>query len=59
VPDEIVVVAEVPYTLSGKKIEVPIKRIITGEALPAEAVSVDSLRNPDALKPFLEFAGRA
>ncbi len=54
VPDEIVAVPEIPYTLSGKKIEVPIKRILTGDAPPDKAVSADSLRNPGALRAFLE-----
>ena len=59
VPDRIVHVAEIPYTLSGKKIEVPIKRILTGDATPEAAVSADSLRNPSALQVFVEYAGRA
>ena len=58
VPDEIVAVPEVPYTLSGKKIEVPIKRMLTGEATPEQAVSADSLRNPHALSAFLELIQR-
>ena len=51
-PDEVAAVPEVPYTLSGKKIEVPVKRILTGTP-QEEAVSADTLRNPDALAPFL------
>lgn len=53
VPDRIVSVPEVPYTLSGKKIEVPIKRILNGDATPEQALSADSLRNPQALQAFL------
>jgi len=48
-------VPEVPYTLSGKKIEVPIKRILAG-AQPERAVSADTLRNPRALDAFLALA---
>jgi acetoacetyl-CoA synthetase len=55
VPDRIVTVSSVPRTLSGKKLEVPIKRILTGT--PAdEAASRGSLANPDSLDAFVEFA---
>ena len=56
VPDRFVLVDEVPRTLSGKKCEVPVKRILAGVD-PAKAVSSGALRNPDALAPFLELAG--
>jgi acetoacetyl-CoA synthetase len=57
VPDEIHQIAEVPRTLSGKVLEVPIKKILMG--VPAEkAASVDSLANPAALDYFIELAGR-
>jgi len=55
VPDRMERVPEVPYTLSGKKIEVPIKRILAG-AQPERAVSADTLRNPRALDAFLALA---
>jgi acetoacetyl-CoA synthetase len=52
VPDEIVAVPAVPRTLSGKKLEVPVKRILTGT--PAEeAASRGSLANPDSLDVFV------
>ena len=55
VPDEIRAIAEVPRTLSGKALEVPVKRILSGE--PADRiVSRDSLANPEALRPFEELA---
>ena len=55
VPDEVISVLEVPRTLSGKIVEVPVKRILMGE--PADAVvSRDSLANPDALAFFERFA---
>jgi acetoacetyl-CoA synthetase len=48
----------VPRTLSGKVLEVPVKRILTGT--PAEqAASRDSLANPAALDWFVEFAERS
>ena len=55
VPDEIVQIAEVPRTLSGKKLEVPVKKILLG-AEPERAASRDSLANPAALDVFSEMA---
>jgi len=55
VPDRIVAVPAIPRTLSGKKLEVPLKRILSG--VPAdEAASRDSLANPSSLDAFIEFA---
>ncbi|HEY4778619.1 MAG TPA: acetoacetate--CoA ligase, partial [Solirubrobacterales bacterium] len=57
VPDEVFQIAEVPRTLSGKVLEVPVKRILMGT--PVErAASRDSLANPAALDYFIEMAGR-
>ncbi|MDA8588867.1 acetoacetate--CoA ligase [Flavobacteriaceae bacterium] len=54
VPDVIYKIPDIPYTISGKKLEVPIKKILTGENIK-DVVSKDSLRNPSALDWFLEF----
>ena len=56
VPDEIEAIAEVPRTLSGKKLEVPVKKIFQGTD-PDSAASRDSLANPEALDWFVERAG--
>ncbi|MGH2973940.1 MAG: acetoacetate--CoA ligase [Solirubrobacterales bacterium] len=56
VPDEVFTIAEVPRTLSGKVLEVPVKRILMGTP-PEKAASRDSLANPAALDWFVEFAG--
>ncbi len=56
VPNEIRQIAEVPRTLSGKVLEVPVKRILMGSP-PEQAASVDSLANPRALDYFVELAG--
>ncbi|GCE19948.1 acetoacetate--CoA ligase [Dictyobacter kobayashii] len=57
VPDEILVIQEVPRTLSGKKLEVPVKKLLMG--IPAEkAVSIDALSNPHAFNYFLDVAQR-
>jgi acetoacetyl-CoA synthetase len=55
VPDRIVAVPEVPRTLSGKKLEVPVKKILMGTD-PDRAASRDSLANPEALDFFVELA---
>ncbi|HEX6229778.1 MAG TPA: acetoacetate--CoA ligase [Solirubrobacterales bacterium] len=57
VPDEVFQIAAVPRTLSGKVLEVPVKRILMGTP-PAKAASRDSLANPEALDWFVEMAGR-
>jgi acetoacetyl-CoA synthetase len=55
VPNEVRQIAEVPRTLSGKVLEVPVKRILMGT--PAnEAASVESLANPATLDYFVELA---
>jgi acetoacetyl-CoA synthetase len=56
VPNEVFQIAEVPRTLSGKVLEVPVKRILTGTP-PEQAASRDSLANPAALDYFVELAG--
>jgi acetoacetyl-CoA synthetase len=58
VPDRIVEIPEVPRTLSNKKLEVPVKKILLGAA-PESAASRDSLANPGALDWIADFAVRA
>ena len=58
VPNDVFKIKEVPRTLSGKVLEVPVKRILMGEA-PERAASRDSLANPDSLDYFTELAARA
>ena len=56
VPDEILAVPQIPYTLTGKKMEIPIRKIVSG--LPPEsAASRDTMANPGALDWFITFAG--
>ncbi|MCX2929927.1 acetoacetate--CoA ligase [Mycobacterium sp. CVI_P3] len=55
-PDDVVVVAEIPYNLTGKKLEVPVKRLLLGE--PRDTVVSDgAVRNPRALDIFEQLAG--
>jgi len=56
VPDAIHQIAEVPRTLSNKKLEVPVKMILLVGG-PARVASRDSLANPGALDWFVERAG--
>ncbi len=51
VPDVVEQIAEVPRTLSGKALELPVKRILLG-APAASVASPDALANPAALAPF-------
>ena len=57
VPDEIYSIDEIPYTISGKKVEIPVKRMLEGEAL-TNVISLDALRNPKAMALFQEFSKR-
>jgi acetoacetyl-CoA synthetase len=54
-PDEIVAVPAIPRTLTGKKLELPVKRILTGTAV-ADVVSRDALVDPTAIEPFAAYA---
>jgi len=55
VPDEIRRIAQVPRTLSGKVLEIPVKRILMGTP-PDQAASRESLANPEALDYFVELS---
>mgnify|MGYP006267974371 CR=1 FL=1 len=54
VPDEIIAVLEIPYTISGKKLEAPVKKILMGIAVD-QAANPGSMRNPDSLDFFVTF----
>jgi acetoacetyl-CoA synthetase len=55
VPNEVHAIAAVPRTLSGKILEVPVKKILMGTP-PEQAASRESLANPEALDPFVNMA---
>lgn len=57
VPNEIVQIAEVPRTLSGKKLEVPVKKLLLGGD-PERVVNRDSMGNPDSFDFFVDYANR-
>jgi acetoacetyl-CoA synthetase len=54
-PDYVVVVEAVPRTLTGKKLEVPVKKILAG-ANPEDVVTVSSLANPESLETYVALA---
>ncbi|MDQ2089806.1 acetoacetate--CoA ligase [Marimonas arenosa] len=54
-PDEIVQIDEVPRTLSGKKLEVPVKKLLLGGD-PEKVVNRDSMANPASFDRFVAFA---
>jgi acetoacetyl-CoA synthetase len=55
IPDEIFAIREVPRTLNGKKLEVPVKKILLGTPLD-KAANPDSMANPQSLQVFVELA---
>lgn len=55
VPDAVVQVSEIPRTLSGKKMEVPVRKLLLG-AEAAKVASPDAMQNPSSLDFFVEYA---
>ena len=56
-PDQIFSIPEVPKTLNDKKLEVPVKRIITG-AVAGQVINRDAMANPESLEFFVELGKR-
>jgi len=56
VPDTIVALPSIPMTLTGKKLELPVKKLLTGAPL-AEVVSPDALADPASIEPIVAYAG--
>jgi acetoacetyl-CoA synthetase len=57
VPDEMHEVGDVPRTLSGKKLEIPVKRLLQGEALD-DVAAEGALANPECLHEYVRTAER-
>lgn len=55
VPDEIIAVDAIPYTLTNKKMEIPVRKILMGVS-PEKAASAGAMRDPKVLNWFGEFA---
>jgi acetoacetyl-CoA synthetase len=55
VPDKIIQVPSIPVTLTGKKLEVPVRRILMGVP-PEKAANTSAMADPAALDSFLDYA---
>ena len=51
-PNLIFSISQVPYTISGKKMEIPIKKILSGEKIE-NVVSKGAMKNPECIEDFL------
>lgn len=56
-PDEIVPVRGIPHTKTGKKLEVPVKRLLQGAAL-SEVVDLGAVDDPELLREYADYAAR-
>ena len=55
IPDKVYALDEIPYTLTGKKLEVPVRKILMGMDV-SSSVSRDAMQNPAAIDFFIDFA---
>lgn len=55
VPDDIIRVSQIPRTINGKKMEVPLKKLLMG-IQPEKVMNVGSMANPESLNEYLEIA---
>ncbi|KAL5507975.1 hypothetical protein ACEPAH_5593 [Sanghuangporus vaninii] len=55
VPERIIKVNDIPYTLNGKRVEVPVKKIINGSSVAL--INTSTLRNPECLGEYLSLGG--
>ena len=55
IPDQIIAVPDIPYTISGKKTEMPIKKILMGQDID-QSMNKDALKNPEAIRFFIELS---
>ncbi|HET6443964.1 MAG TPA: acetoacetate--CoA ligase [candidate division Zixibacteria bacterium] len=55
VPNDLYQIKEVPYTLSGKKMEVPVRRILLGQPIE-KVVNPGAMRNPESINYFVDLA---
>jgi acetoacetyl-CoA synthetase len=57
IPDEIVAAPGVPHTLTGKRLEVPVKKLITGVPLE-RAANIAAVDSPETLLWYADFASK-
>lgn len=55
VPDAIYEIKEVPKTLNGKKLEVPVRKILLGKDINS-SINLDAMANPKSIQYFIELA---
>jgi len=55
VPDQIIELPDIPYTLSGKKMEVPVKKVLMGMDV-SNVMNRDAMKNPESMKVFINFS---
>jgi acetoacetyl-CoA synthetase len=55
VPDKMYAVEQIPYTLTGKKMEVPVRKILMGWP-PEKAASRDAMMSPESIDWYVAFA---
>ncbi|MEO0346382.1 MAG: acetoacetate--CoA ligase [Pseudomonadota bacterium] len=55
VPDDVFAITDVPRTFSGKKMEIPVRRLLLGKAA-GEAINRDTMANPESIDWFIAFA---
>ena len=53
IPNNIIAVNEIPYTISGKKMEIPVKKLFSGMKTE-DIVAPGAMRNPESLNEFVE-----
>ena len=54
VPDELVEVDDIPYTISGKKLEAPVKKILMGKD-PSHVLKLGAMKNPRSIQTFIDY----
>ena len=52
IPNFIFSVSQIPYTISGKKMEIPIKKILSGKSIE-KSISKGAMKNPECINEFL------
>jgi acetoacetyl-CoA synthetase len=57
VPDDVIAVPDVPRTLSGKKLEIPVKKLFMGMSIQ-DAANLDAMKNPDVIPFYAELAAK-
>jgi len=57
VPDKVIQVEDIPYTLSGKKMEVPVKKALMGMDM-GRVMNRDAMKNPDSMKIFIQMGNK-